>query len=81
VRVLDGPQHPPGHLLARWVKWEVHRGHAQVEALEELCRPVHLAVRADVQLGAVQQPHPAVTGLPAAYLGPLASIFSSVIAA
>lgn len=64
VRVLAGLDDPPGQRLAPLVEVRVHRGHAQVEAGEELPRPVHLAVGADVQLRAVQHPHAAA---PAAF--------------
>jgi hypothetical protein len=58
--VLAGADQPPGHLVPRRQGEQgVHRRDAQVEPGQELIRPVDpLAV--DVQLGAVQQAHPAM---------------------
>ena len=58
----------------------VHRGHADVEAGQEVRAPVHRAVRADVQLGAVQQfQAPVRWAASARTWSRWASIFSSVI--
>jgi hypothetical protein len=60
TKVLAGADQPPGHLVPRRQGEQgVHRRDAQVEPGQELVRPVDpLAV--DVQLGAVQQAHPAM---------------------
>ena len=55
VRVLAGGDEPPGHLRPGLLEVRVHRGDADVEPGQEVRVPVHRAVRADVELGAVQQ--------------------------
>ncbi len=55
VRVLTGGNEPPGHLRPGLLEVRVHRGDADIEPGQEVRVPVHRAVRADVELGAVQQ--------------------------
>ena len=56
VRVLDRVEHPLRQLGARLPPPDVERGDHEVERREQLVRVVELAVGADLELAAVEQP-------------------------
>jgi hypothetical protein len=53
VRVFAGADQPAGHVALGLVEVRVHGCDTEVESCEEVRWPVHAAVRADVEFGAV----------------------------
>src|SRR5690606_30499383 len=71
--VLAGADEAAGHRVPVQVEVRVDRGHAHVEAGQEIGVPVDPAVRVDVQLGAVEEREVRVAGLQLGDAGALRS--------